>query len=78
MSTAAAPTEATRHELARRVSGGLEIALFRDTRNNGTTIELVHEAITEPISFRVPPHRALDAFHHPFVYLERALWRDAQ
>jgi len=75
MSTAA-PTENTMHELATRVSGDLEITLFTHTHDNTTAIELRHAAIKEPISFRVPPDRALDAFHHPFAYLERHLWRD--
>ena len=77
MSTTAA-TETVIHELARRVSGGLQVTLFRHTRNNSVAIELRHDAITEPISFRVPPDRALDAFHHPFAYLERHLWRDVR
>ena len=76
MSTSAT-TDATRRELAHRVSGNLEIRLFRDTRENTTTIELQHSAITEPIRFRVPPDRALDAFNHPFVYLERRLRRNS-
>ena len=75
MSTAAA-TENSMHELATRVSGDLEITLFTDTHDNSTAIELRHAAINEPISFRVPPDRALDAFHHPFAYLEGHLWRD--
>jgi hypothetical protein len=74
----AAATEATAEELARRVSGGLEITLFRHPRDNSTNIELRHAAIKEPISFRVPPDRALDAFHHPFAYLERHLWRNSR
>ena len=62
-------TDATRHELACRVNGGLEIALFWETYDNSTTID-VHQASTEEtLSFRVPPARALDAFHHPFAYL---------
>jgi len=74
MSTAAA-TQSSIHELANRVSGDLEITLFTDTYDNSTAIELRHAAISEPVSFRVPPDRALDAFHHPFAYLERHLWR---
>jgi hypothetical protein len=62
-------TETTRRELARRVSGGLEITLFWDRRDNSTSIDLRHEAIDETISFRVPPGKALQAFHHPFVHL---------
>jgi hypothetical protein len=62
-------TETTRRELDRRVSGGLEIALFWDQRDNSTSIDLHHEDVDETISFRVPPNRALDAFHHPFAHL---------
>ena len=77
MSTAAAAaaTETGRQELAQRVSGGLEVTLFRNMRDRTTHIELRHTAIKEAISFRVPPDRALDAFHHPFVYLEQRLRR---
>jgi len=63
-------TETTRRELARRVSGGLEIALFWDKRDNSTSIDLHHEDVDETISFRVPPDRALDAFNHPFAHLK--------
>ena len=62
-------TETTRRELARRVSGGLEIALFWDKRDNSTSIDLHHDAVDETISFRVPSDKALDAFNHPFVHL---------
>ena len=75
MSTAAA-IDTSQQELAQRVSGGLEVTLFRDRRDNSTSIELRHAAIKESISFRVPPDRALDAFHHPFVYLEQRLWKN--
>jgi hypothetical protein len=68
MSTTAV-IDATRHELARRVNGGLEITLFWQTRDNSTTIDVYHPATDETIRFRVPPSRALDAFQHPFAYL---------
>lgn len=74
MSTAAA-IDTIRQELAQRVSGGLEVTLFRDSRDSSISVELRHAAIKEPISFRVPPDRALDAFHHPFAYLEQRLRR---
>ena len=67
-----------RDELAQRSSGGLEVTLFRDLRDNSTSIELAHAAITEPISFRVPEEHALDAFHHPFIYLEQRLRRNPE
>jgi hypothetical protein len=72
----AATIETIQQELARRVSGGLEVTLFENTRDSSTSIELRHSAIKEPISFRVPPDQALDAFYHPFVYLEQRLWRN--
>jgi len=72
MSTAAA-NDSSQQELAQRVSGGLEVTLFRNVRDSSTSIELRHAAIKEPVSFRVPPDRALDAFHHPFAYLEQRL-----
>ena len=77
MSTTAA-IETSQQELAQRVSGDLEVTLFRDSRDNSTSIELRHAAIKQPISFRVPPDRALDAFHHPFAYLEQGLWKNAR
>ena len=63
-------TSTARRELARRVSGGLEIALFWDRRDNSTSIDLHHEDVDETISFRVPPGSALDAFNHPFAHLK--------
>jgi len=68
--TIAALTETRRRELARRMSGGLEITLFWDKSDNSTSIDLRHETVDETISFRVPPARALDAFHHPFAHLK--------
>src|SRR5438046_1821326 len=35
-------TDDTRHELACRVNGDLEIALFWETRDNSTTIDVLH------------------------------------
>ena len=62
-------TQTTRRELAYRVSGDLEITLFWDKSDNSTSIDLRHDAIDETISFRVPPAKALEAFHHPFAHL---------
>jgi hypothetical protein len=69
MSTTAV-TCAARHELASRVSGGLEITLFWDGRDNSISIDIRNASTDETTSFRVPPERALDAFHHPFAHLE--------
>jgi hypothetical protein len=66
-------TGTARRELARRVNGGLEITLFWDAGDDGTSIDLHHAATDQTISFRVPPGRALDAFHHPFAHLGNQL-----
>jgi hypothetical protein len=58
-----------RRELAQRVTGGIEITLYWNVYDNSTTIEVHHHATGETISFPVPAHRALDAFHHPFAHL---------
>jgi hypothetical protein len=68
MSTTAT-TCAARHELARRVNGGLEITLCWDGRDNSTSIDIRNASTGETTSFRVPPALALDAFHHPFAHL---------
>jgi hypothetical protein len=58
-----------RRELARRVSGGLEITLYWDARDDRTSIEVYQAATAETIAFPVAGDRALDAFHHPFAHL---------
>ena len=60
---------AARRELARRVTGGLEITLYWEARDNSTSIEVHHRATAETIAFPVAGDRALDAFHHPFAHL---------
>ena len=71
-------TCAARHELARRVSGGLEITLFWDGRDGSTSIDIHTASSGETTSFRVPPGRALDAFHHPFAHLGNQPEHDLQ
>jgi hypothetical protein len=61
---------APRRELAQRHTGGLEITLYWDAGEDSTSIEIHQTATQETISFRVPPTRALDAFHHPFAHLD--------
>jgi len=62
-------TGTARRELARRISGGIEIALFWDRRDNSTSIDVSHAETEETISFGVPRERALDAYYHPFAQL---------
>jgi hypothetical protein len=58
-----------RRELARRVSGGIEVALYWSPLDDSTTVEVCDYASEETIVFGVPPERALEAFHHPFAQL---------
>jgi hypothetical protein len=62
-------THSSRRELARRFSGGLEIALYWNAGDGSTSIDIRQSATEETISFAVPRDRALDAFHHPFAHL---------
>jgi hypothetical protein len=59
-----------RRELAQRHTGGLEITLYWDANEDGTSIEIDQTTTHETISFQVPRNRALDAFHHPFAHLD--------
>ncbi len=58
-----------RRELARRVSGGIEVALYWSPLDNRTTVEVWDVASDETLAFRVQPERALEAFYHPFAQL---------
>ena len=61
-----------RRELARRVSGGIVIALYWSATDNRTSIEVWQPESGETLAFDVPPDRALDAFYHPFAHLTLA------
>jgi hypothetical protein len=58
-----------RRELARRVSGGIEVALFWSPHDNSTTVEVWQSATKETLLFTVARADALDAFYHPFAHL---------
>jgi hypothetical protein len=58
-----------RRELARRVSGGIEVALFWNEKDNSTTVELWQQATEQTLLFTVANADALDAFYHPFAHL---------
>ena len=58
-----------RRELARRVSGGIEVALFWSAHDNSTSVEVWQRATEETLLFAVPREHALDAFYHPFAHL---------
>jgi hypothetical protein len=66
----AATIRRSRRELARRVSGGIEIALFWSANDNSTSVEISHCASeTTVVAFTVAREHALDAFYHPFAHL---------
>jgi hypothetical protein len=62
-----------RRELARRVSGGIEVALYWTPLDNSTTVEVWEVASEETLVFPVTPERALEAFYHPFAQLAAPL-----
>jgi hypothetical protein len=62
-----------RGELARRVSGGLEITLYWNEVDDTTSVELRQQSTGETLTFSVPRDRAL-AFHHPFAHVAAAAW----
>jgi hypothetical protein len=61
-----------RRELARRVSGGIEVTLYWRPADNSTSIEVRQAASEERLAFLVPREQALDAFNHPFAHLPLA------
>jgi len=63
------PITEPRRELAHRVSGGIEVALYWTPLDNGTTVEIRDFARDETLVFAVPPERALQVFYHPFAQL---------
>ena len=58
-----------RRELARRVNGGIEVALYWSPLDNSTTVEVWDASSEETLAFAVAPARALEAFYHPFAQL---------
>jgi len=58
-----------RRELARRVSGGIEVALYWSPLDDSTTVEVWDAVSDETIVFGVAPERALEGFYHPFAQL---------
>ena len=58
-----------RRELARRISGGVEVALYWSADDNTTSIEVWQAETGETVLFAVASEHALDAFYHPFAHL---------
>ena len=67
-----APICNPRQELARRVSGGIEVTLYWSAHDNSTSVEIWQPKSKETLTFTVGGDRALDAFYHPFAHLPTA------
>ena len=67
-----APVCNPRQELARRVSGGIEVTLYWSAHDNSTSVEIWQPEPEEMLTFTVGGDRALDAFYHPFAHLPTA------
>jgi hypothetical protein len=63
------PSSSTRRELSRRTSGGLEVVLYWCDRPSAVTLSVTDAGTGEIFEIEVPGADALDAFHHPFAYL---------
>lgn len=61
-------TATTLRELDHRSGNGIHVSLLWDSATGRVTVELYDEALDEALEFEAPPHRALDAFNHPFAY----------
>lgn len=62
-------------ELGRRVNGGYEVALYWNADDDSTSIEIWQTTTNETMTFSVARDRALDAFEHPFAYLQTSRGR---
>jgi len=57
-----------RRELAHRASNGVSVSLFWEKVGDTLSLEVFDESNDEFFQIDVPRDRALDAFHHPYVY----------
>jgi hypothetical protein len=64
-----APAIDSRRELARRASGGIEVALYWNPDDGTTSIEIWQADSELTLHFGVRRSQALEAFYHPFAHL---------
>jgi hypothetical protein len=57
-------------ELAHRCGAGLDVTLYWNGGAAIVTVEVLDLATGENFELTVPRSRALDAFHHPFAYVD--------
>ena len=59
-------------ELAERSNDGVEVRLLWDRGADEVVLEVYDDKTGTIIEVQVPRDRAMDAFRHPFVYVESA------
>ena len=69
MNTQVGESVQPRRELARRVSGGIVVALYWSPFDNSTKVEVWQATTEETLVIPVPAEHALEAFYHPFAQL---------
>ena len=64
-------------ELDRRSSDDIEVTLLWSARTNRVFVSVLERRTEALFQFEVAPARALDAFHHPYVYAQGIELEDA-
>jgi hypothetical protein len=64
------PRTITRRELAHRLTGGVDVSLWWDTLDDSLILEVCDTTLEASFEVVVAPDCGLDAFHHPYAYLE--------
>ena len=59
-------------ELAERSNDGIEVRLLWDRGTGEVVLEVTDDENGTTVEVQVPGDRAMDAFRHPFVYVEPA------
>jgi hypothetical protein len=62
------PATTDTRELAARESDGIHVLLLWHPRANALTVSVEDARLGDCFQLSVAPHRALDAFYHPFAY----------
>jgi hypothetical protein len=57
-------------ELAYRNQNGLEVTLLWDHRSNEVSVAVIDHLDASGFSLPIAGHLALDAFNHPYAYLQ--------
>lgn len=60
------------HELDRRNNDGIDVTLLWNSQTNGVFVTVEDARRGASFSVDVSAHEALDAFHHPYAYADRA------